>query len=394
MLKRLIYGKGLNSLKPVRPMVFTYQLPWRELNVNDELTLRCEDEWARGEEKSFRETLYRWEHMRDDHVVEPFYYVTQVRHSTGIGIRADVDQIPHDQNGGTSSKHYNAVIANEEDIEKIQMPVVTLDQVETERRMERATELFGDILDVRSSGVTKHNYAPWDRLAEWCNPQEILMDLAMRPDFMHKLIGRLTDAHMTELDQLEALNALTVGTGNAIIGQGGLGFIDELPQKDCDPENVRLIDQWGGSMAQIFSEVSPDMHEEFALQYEAKYLKRFGLCYYGCCEPLHHKVDISAKHIPNLRKISMSPWVDAEKGASAIAGRFVFSFKPNPAFLATDKQWDCRSAEAEIRTVLEITKGTAAELILKDVSTVRFEPERLWAWTEMVMSMAKEYEDQ
>jgi hypothetical protein len=27
------------------------------------------------------------------------------------------------------------------------------------------------------------------------------------------------------------------------------------------------------------------MHEEFALQYEKRWLERFGLTYYGCCEP-------------------------------------------------------------------------------------------------------------
>ena len=52
-----------------------------------------------------------------------------------------------------------------------------------------------------------------------------------------------------------------------------------------------------------------------------------------CCEPLHHKVDISRKHIPNLRRISMSPWVDVEAGAAAVGSDLIFSYRPNPAIM-------------------------------------------------------------
>ena len=43
---------------------------------------------------------------------------------------------------------------------------------------------------------------------------------------------------------------------------------------------------WGCSNAQIFSEVSPKMHWEFALEHDLRWLRRWGLNYYGCCEPL------------------------------------------------------------------------------------------------------------
>jgi len=65
-------------------------------------------------------------------------------------------------------------------------------------------------------------------------------------------------------------------------------------------------------MAQIFGEVSPAMHEEFALKYETEVMARCGLNYYGCCEPLHNKMHILAK-APRLRKVSISPWCDVEK---------------------------------------------------------------------------------
>ncbi len=46
------------------------------------------------------------------------------------------------------------------------------------------------------------------------------------------------------------------------------------------------------------------MHEEFALKYEMRWLEQFEVNYYGCCEPLHNRMDIVSK-ISNLRKVSM-----------------------------------------------------------------------------------------
>ena len=380
-----------NDLDSVRPMVKIYQLPWRELDVDGELELKCEDDWARGVENNFRQTLYQWNHMRWDMVVEPVFYVGYHVHSTGFGIQAHMQQISHDANGGVTAKHYDCQIANEDDLEKIKMPELTLDKEGTEAAHAQAADIFDGILEVVTTGPRSFGYAPWDRLAEWCNPQQVLMDLALRPEFIHAAMDRLTSAYMCELDQLEELNALSIGNGNYTVGQGGNAQTNDLP-RPAEGEPVRLKHMWGGAMAQIFSEVSPDMHEEFALAYESRILNRAGLSYYGCCEPLDRKVDIIAKHLPNMRKISMSPWVDHKRGADACAGRFVYSAKPNPAFLATDNKWDRDSARKEIESILAATEGKNVEFILKDVSTVRFEPKRVWEWTEMVMTAAREVE--
>lgn len=381
----------MNDLAPVRPMVRVYQLPWRELDVDGELVTHCEGDWARSVEWNFRASLYQWRHMRWDMVFEPVFPVAPCVCNTGVGVRAQMREIPHDQQGGVTAKHYEPVIKDMEDLERIQNPVLSVDGAATEAALERARGVFEGILEVRLQGRLAHNYAPWDRLSEWCNPQQVLMDLIMRPDFIHAAMERLTGAYMAELDQLEALGLLSIGSGNYGVGQGGLGYTRDLPQPEGAPEPVRLVHQWGGAMAQIFSEVSPEMHEEFALVYEARILKRFGLSYYGCCEPLDRKVDISARNLPNLRKISMSAWVDPARGAEAIGGRFVYSAKPNPAFLATDGTWDRKSAEAELRRILDACGGRPVELILKDVSTVRFAPQRVWEWTELAMALARDY---
>ena len=145
-------------------------------------------------------------------------------------------------------------------------------------------------------------------------------------------------------------------------------------------------------MAQIFSEVSPDMHREFALAYEVRCLKRYPLTYYGCCEPLHLKVDLVREMLPSVRKISMSPMADDDIGAEAVGTTLVYSAKPNPATLATDT-WRPELVRDELGTILEKTagKGCHVELILKDVSTIRSEPQRLTEWSQIALELAEQY---
>jgi len=149
------------------------------------------------------------------------------------------------------------------------------------------------------------------------------------------------------------------------------------------------VDQWGCATAQIFSTVSPEMHEEFALQYERRWLNKFGLNYYGCCEPLHDKLDV-LRSVPNLRKVSMSPWADVEKSVPKVAGRYVFSHKPSPAVFAVDV-YNPEQARRNLTDVLEKTDGCVVEIIMKDISTVRGDPRRLWQWAEMAMETAEQF---
>ncbi|MBN1673734.1 MAG: hypothetical protein JXR37_21990 [Kiritimatiellae bacterium] len=381
--------RALNDLRPVRPMVYVYQIPWHEMDVDGELALQATDEFCRGIEWGMRRALYQWNHMRVDQVVDPVFACSPVVRSTGYGLRIEENTIAQDTSGGIRAHHYHNQIQSESDVDKIKTPVVTLDTQATEARRETLANLFGDILPVRVQGRTNIRFSPWDRLTTWWNPQQVLMDLILNPALVHKAMDRLTTAMMSELDQIEQLGLLSIGNGNLITGEGGLGFTADLPRADPPINGARAIDLWGSTMAQIFSEVSPQMHEEFALQYEKRLMARCGLCYYGCCEPLHRKIEISAKHLPRMRKISMSPWVDPHVGAETIGNRFVFSFKPNPAFLATDGRWDRASARREIEAVIAITQrhNCPLEIILKDISTVRHEPRRLWEWTELVMEL-------
>lgn len=379
----------LNKLEKVRPLVWINEEPWHEMNVNNELTLQTEDEFCREIEFQLRTTIYQWEHTRADMIVEPKFYSPYMFHDTGFGLEIKENTILQDTRGGISSHYYEPQIKSEEDVKKIKMPEVIVDLEETERRYQTLTKFFGDILKVEKIGIRNFWFAAWDLLVQWWGVSESLMDLVEKPELVHMIMDRLTNAYLHLLEQYEKLGLLSLNNTNIRIGSGGLGYTDELPQTDFDLAHVRTKDQWGFATAQIFSDVSPAMHEEFALQYERRWLERFGLTYYGCCDPLHKKIDI-LKSVKNLRKISMSAWVDLDIAAKNLGIDYVFSYKPSPAILAGDK-WNPEQVRKDLELVLEKTKGCIVEIIMKDISTIHNEPVRLWEWQSIAMQVVENH---
>ncbi|MCF7853813.1 MAG: hypothetical protein K9N51_03365 [Candidatus Pacebacteria bacterium] len=379
----------INGLKPHRPMVWITEIPWGEFEHKiPELRTVCEDERCRGVEQHFRRTLFTARHLPCHAVVHDVFWVPKVIHGSDFGVIVEEEKLA--QNGGTyiQSHHYKPAIKDFPDIDKIKMPDVRYDEEETQQNLSFFRQLFGDILAVKPSGPRQHFFPAWDRLVVWTGVTEALMDLVARPDFIHAIMRRMTDSFLARMDQYEKQGLLDYPHPLARVGSGAAGYTDELPQPDVDPAHIRTIDQWGGATPQIFSDVSPDMHEEFALKYENEVMARCGLNYYGCCEPLHNKMHILAR-VPRLRKISISPWCDVAKAVENATRNYVFSHKPNPAILAEDT-FNAERAERDIRERIAKSREMPCEFILKDISTVRGDVTRVIAWCEIASRVARE----
>jgi hypothetical protein len=382
----------LNDMKSERPMVWINEIPWHEMNVDDELTLQTEHPWARDQERDLRRTIYQWRHMPGDMIVSDFLACPLAVHSTDFGIIEDVDVVKTDEANNIVSRHFNIQIRDFADLEKIRMPTVTHNAAATEFRYQAMCRVYEGILPVRKVGQTHIWFTPWDYLIRWWGVQEALIDMIERPELVHAGVERMVDAWMAELDQFVEQNLLSLDCDNTRIGSGGYGYTSRLPGDDDDPVHVKPHNMWGCSNAQIFSEVSPQMHWEFALKHDLRWLSRFGLTYYGCCEPLDRKIDI-LRRIPNLRKISVSPWCDTERTIAQIGADYVISRKPSPAVFAEDV-WHPDRARQDLRQFLEKTGGNChVELIMKDISTVRYQPQRLWHWAAIATEVARDHAD-
>ena len=379
--------RRLNRLDPVRPMVWLQMADdsaWPDTGIAD--MLECTDPFLRRQELVLRRLLYQWEHQAGDMVFEAAVHAPIAIRDSGFGIEARAENPDH----WFGASRYLAVIVSEDDVEKIQTPQISIDREETERQYQEYSELYDGILEVRRTGCQDFWFSIFDTYIQWRGLEQAFLDMTDRPEWLHRVMDRMTRGHIAQIEALERQGALSLNNGNVRIGSQGFGFTDELPQSDFDGEHVRIRDLWGHASTQIFADVSPAMHEEFALQYEAQLLTRFGLSSYGCCEPLHRKVDIIRKHLPNLRCISMSPWVDVEAGAAAVGKDLVFAYKPNPAIMAGDS-WDIGRVRADLRTVLEKTRGCAVAILMKDLHTCNGHPERMWQWARTAVEVAEQY---
>ena len=393
--ERIREWQALNDLHPERPMAMFDEIPWLELATPglpgaDELAVSSAHPFTRELETTLRRELYRWNHMRVDMVVEPYMDIKKVIDRPGWGIRIAEDTI--DQGGVVQSHHYEDQLANPEDVGKFRVFEPSLDVERTAEREAWARECLDGLLEVRMQGLTGFNgdelaFPLWDDIEQYRGTEPILYDFIDRPEHLHAIAERFTEVRLAELDILEAKGL--IGYGADRIHCTG-AQTTELPKPGFDPARPRAIDSWTVGRSQLFVSVSDAAFDEFVPPYYARWYARFGLGYFGCCDPLHNRIDSVRKMGPTIRKISMSPWAKLQKGAEAIGPDFVFSRKPNPAMVAMD-QWVPEMAEKDFADVLEATRanGCPVEFTLKDISTCRSDPTRLWEWAAIAERMTR-----
>jgi len=383
--EKAMLWKQLNRLEPRRAMVYVWPGANLWLDFVPESALEASEEWARRQERELRKVLFHAERIGDDAVYVAEWPAPLVVRDSGWGMRESSVRPDH----AFGSRSFETTLVEERDIDRIQAPRISVDREASEQHRERLEEAFGDILAIRPQGVQRASFHIMDDFIKWRGIEQTFLDLIERPAWIHEAMERMTQGFLAKLDQMEALNALGLNNRHSRSTSGGLDFTDELPAPDFDGVHVRTRDMWGHATTQIFSDVSPAMHDEFALAYERRYMARFGLNNYGCCEPLHNKIHL-LRGLPNLRRISMSPWIDPEKGAAEIGRDFIFSYKPNPAALGAE-QWAPEHAETEMRRVLEQTRGCAVELVLKDLHSCRGDVRRIADWRRIAHRLAEEF---
>ena len=382
--KRALWRR-LNGLKPCRPMVMIDQICWNELLADGTMNCYCEDNECKGYEWNLRSMLFQWRNFPVDRVIEPYITVPLAVTNTGFAVNTEREYAVTDPTNSVVGQLYHNQFNTDADLDKIKTPVVTHNAEESARRMEVAKEIFGGVIELRQNGFDPSYMTLWDPISHWMSVEGALMAIVDRPEYIHEMLERMTRGYLSMLDQAEALGVLCAPQNN-IHCTGA--YTDELPKPGYNPERWRVKDLWCMGLAQMFSTVSPEMYDEFEIPYVSRLAERFGLVYYGCCDPMDLKM-AQVRKIPNVRKVSMSPWVDEVRGAREINGQYVYSRKPSPAFLATDVFHEDQ-VRADLQKTVDICRehGCLCELILKDISTIRYDPARLARWEQIAMEIA------
>jgi len=383
MEERRRMWKSHNSLRRARPMVLVFpEGSWRELLL--ETSLECRSEEARDMEARLRVALYYRDHIPDDNVITGEWIVEKAVTSTDWGLEGQI----RPSSSATGAWGFSPVIHTPADLKKLRFPQIGHDEKATGERLDRARDLFGDILTVKLKGISNISFHAMYIYTRLRGLEQVMLDMYENPEMLHDAMAFFEEGYKRMVQQYERLNLLSLNNDGTYHSSGGVGYTDELPAKDFDGEHVRPKDMWSSAQAQEMAQVSPEMHNEFILQYEKRLLEKFGLNGYGCCEDLTGKLDYVLT-IPRIRRISVSPWANVDKCAEKLKDRAIFSWKPHPAHLVGE--FKERKVRDYIRHTLDVTRGCVVELILKDTHTCENHPERFTQWTKIARELAEQY---
>jgi len=355
---------------------------WRELLPNS--VLECEDERARAEEWSLRARIYAYDHIYDDTVHEALWNVPKSVNHSSWGLNIQHTASPQE----TGAWGFDPVIKSEADLDKLTAPQVSVDEAASDAALAHAQERYGVLLDVRQRGVSHISFHLMNLYCQLRGLDQVMWDMYDDPAMLHRAMSILEAGNRGIIEQYQQLGLLELNNDNTYHSSGGNGWTNQLPAPGYSGE-VRLADMWASAEAQEMAEVSPEMHAEFILAYEKRLLEPFGLTGYGCCEDLTNKLeDVLA--IPNIRRISISPFADVVRCCEIIGPRAIVSWKPHPAQLVGTFDEAAVRANLQMAVKAACSNGCTLEMILKDTHTCENHPERFSMWSTIAQQVVNE----
>jgi hypothetical protein len=363
--------KQHNQLQPTRPLIFCDpENGWNEIIVDADI--KCTNELAAAWENRLRKELFWAEQMGDDKVIDNNFYVYYAYQDTGWG--ADAIRVKTAEEG---SYTWLPGLKSYDMLDSLHYPEITVDYDATNLLFEKAKELFDGILNVEIRGQWWWSLNPANEVVYMRGLEQMMMDMYDYPNELHRLMAFLRDGMLQKLDFLQTNGLLSRNDGNIYVGSGGFGFTDELPSPDFSG-HIRTCDMWGFSECQETTCISPAMFEEFAFVYQLPLMEPFGLTCYGCCEPMEKRWEI-VKRARNLRRVSVSPWANVAEMRELLGSDYVFSYKPNPAYIAQpDNDWEL--VRSQLREIIALTRNCRVEIIMKDNHTIGENPGNVKQW--------------
>jgi hypothetical protein len=376
-----------DECKAERPLILTETdggLPM----VAPDFKLRCQEEWARGQEYSFLNTLIHVETIGDDWPVDPYANCRWQYKISDYGI--PFHQTRPEESGVRGAAHIDAVITDlEKDFHKLKPRTFSVNREDSLAAKAFLEDFFGGILGVRMRGNPWWTMGLTITAINVIGLESLMLYMYDQPEALHRLMAFLRDDHLALLEWLEREGLLNLNNEGDYIGSGSRGYSRALPQPDWTPGSpVRLRDIWSLIESQETVGVGPDQYAEFIFPYENAIASKVGRVYYGCCEPVNTRWHV-LEQMANLKRVSVSPWCDQAFMARVLAGRYGFSRKPNPSLVSTNA-FDEALIRKDLSETMTLAKehGCSLEIAMKDVHTLGGEPDRLTRWTRIARDVA------
>jgi hypothetical protein len=351
---------------------------WKEIIPPE--TLVCQEPWLRGWEYEFRQILHK-HYLGDDSPLDSFFSVSG---------RFDVD--PPNTWGVEVGRHtsasadgawaYDPPLKSETDFEKLRLPKYRNNEAATREILHRTQDLLADILPVKLQiGPGYDSATLGTAAADLRGLEQIMMDMIDQPGLMHRLMAYLLKARMRLLDAWEATGLLTLNNTGPMLCSDPIG-----PEPNAGGYTLKQC--WCAGNSQEFDQVSPDMWEEFCLNYQKPIFERFGLVCYGCCENLTHKID-RVLSIPNLRIFVCSAWTNMDVVLDRIGTDYCIMWrqKAGDVVFPDDPQVLRHNLEEGARRL----QGRRYQIVLRELQTLCGHSDRLEVWTKIAKEVAAKY---
>ena len=366
--------KQHNSLKGQRPMIcVSPEGAWKE--ILPESSFSCENEVFRAAEYDLRSKLYWSKVLKDDTPVSEYVNIPWVTtlDTYGVEVKKDVSEVE----GSFIYRHPIKDI--DKDFHKLKFRKISVERYDTLKKTEAVQEAIGDILNVRIRGAHWWTLGLTSEIIKLIGLTNFMMTMYDNPNGLHKMMSFLRDEHFAYIQFLRDEGLLCLNNEDDLIASGGIGYTYELPSKDFNGK-VDFKDMWGFAESQETVGISPEMFAEFVFPYQLAILKEFGLNCYGCCEPIEGRWS-EVRKIPNLRRLSVSPWSNQNAMKDLLGKDYIFSRKPNPSPICAS--FDEEAIRKDLSLSMALSEYTNMEIILKDTHTVQNQPERLKRWVQI-----------
>lgn len=370
-----------NSFEFSRPPIYVRAFAWREM---PESRTESADPLCKTMETFFKQEIFRSK-FNDDYIIQPWYTLHAVKKCQGWG----VEYKRHFAGELNTLESYKVdyFLKKLEDMDKLRDPFHAIDEEQTLLLVEKANDLIGDIMPIdvfRGPAYWCFSGDISTDLGHLRGIENIMMDMYENPQQLHNLLKFMGDGILRTHDQAEAAGDI----GSTFTYNQAMPYAKELPDPQPNVNGMNRNQLWNFTAAQEFALVSPEMHEEFMLNYQMPILSKFGLVAYGCCEDLTNKIDMLRK-IPNLRRIAVSPFANVKKCAEQIGRDYIISYRPNPALLAAG--YDRENVKQSLRRDFGFLKGTCFDITMKDVETVEKDPSRISEWVKTTREVIAEF---
>jgi hypothetical protein len=396
MNERKKLWKAVHDLKSERPVILVETSPIEGYVSPSEL--RCSDTFLRAVEKNMVDNVRHAEEVGDDIVFEPYYRIGWQLDISDFGVPVEMKPATTAQGEQSLGYSFNFPIKKPEDIKKLKKRTFAVDREKTMKSKEMLEDLMGDMLPVKVA-----NYDPfagelgnneWTgmfffgltwQVYRFIGNDGLLYWLYDAPDTIHWLMEFMYDDRVELFEFLEREKLIEVNTDSQMAGPRSYGYVSDLPPPDYEGE-VTLKHLWGWAESQEATIISPKMYKEFVLPYLAQLSSRFGLVYYGCCEPVDDRLELIMEAIPNLRSVSVSGWADFEKVGEMLGKKYVYSRKPTPSYMS-GAQPDWELMEEDMKKTYAATKDCNVEILVRDLYTIEGDRPRLRKWVDMTKSI-------